>query len=315
MRECLDYLLPQIIKYNDIEVIVSDNASTDATELMIKEYLNKYIFLKYYRNKDNLGYAGNQVKLITKARGDYIAILCDDDVYLHGQVDNILRVISSRDYAFVALNYYSFIDHQITKPYRNDYAPDRDVLFPRAFDVLNYPSVGHFSGFIFNSKLAKISLFNMLSHNRIIDYEKHRGIISDLAVRCTINSSLPAFFIGNKLLATRHLTGYKLDYTNINHLCIDYYEYWHRLYCDGVINKNDLKYRINLSFQRLVRGIITDIYKLSNIEIALLIQRIINTFGSNKLFYVVIPFIYIGRFTIIRSLYKSLHKLRYLISI
>lgn len=315
LRECLDHLLPQIIKYNDVEVIVSDNASTDGTDLMIKEYLNKYVFLKYYRNTENLGYAGNQVKLLSRARGEYIAILCDDDVYVDGQVDNILRVISTGDYAFVALNYYSFIDHQVTKPYRSNYAPDRDVLFPRAFDVMNHPSVGHFSGFIFNAKLAKPNLIKMLSQNRIIDYENYRGLISELAVRCTTNTSLPAFFIGKRLLATRIIIGQKLDYTNINHLCMDYYEFWYGLYSEGVINKNDMKYRVNIVLHNFPRGIISDIYKLTNDEIDLVIKRIIKTFESKKLFYLFIPFIFIGRFAVIRSLYKSLHMLKKAITI
>jgi cellulose synthase/poly-beta-1,6-N-acetylglucosamine synthase-like glycosyltransferase len=79
LKECLDSVLPQVKTKDEVEVIVIDNASTDDTQAVVKKFIALCDCLKYYRNENNLGYAGNQVKCIEYTTGDYMAFLCDDD--------------------------------------------------------------------------------------------------------------------------------------------------------------------------------------------------------------------------------------------
>jgi len=70
--------------YHNLEVIVSDNASTDNTQEIVKRYMRDTRF-KYFRNEKNLGVAGNWRRaLYDYASGEWAMILSDDD-YL---VDN-----------------------------------------------------------------------------------------------------------------------------------------------------------------------------------------------------------------------------------
>ena len=109
LKECLDSLVNQINTNDDVEIIVCDNASNDGTNNLIKAYMQKHSFIKYFKNDKNLGYAGNQIKCIENSSGDYIAILCDDDLYVEGEVKRILEVINADEYSFLALNYYAFV--------------------------------------------------------------------------------------------------------------------------------------------------------------------------------------------------------------
>lgn len=60
------------------EVIVVDNASTDATREVVKQKHKCQII--YIRNKKNIGMVGNYNKCIELASGDYISILHSDDL-------------------------------------------------------------------------------------------------------------------------------------------------------------------------------------------------------------------------------------------
>jgi glycosyltransferase involved in cell wall biosynthesis len=239
LNECLQSLLPQV-KNHSVEVIVIDNASPDQTSSVVHKFQDTYPFLLYFRNSENLGYTGNQIKCFEYAQGDYIATLMDDDIYMEGELERIMKVIKEREYAFIALNYYGFIKNQF-KPYLQNFAPEKDKIFKRAYDLWNYPSVGHFSGYVFNAKISKAILQEILPEKPISYYEKRRGIIGHVAALSMLSSDLPAYFIGYRGLAC--YMPMSTDYDSLQHLCIDYYEFDHDLYSKGLITQSDLEWR------------------------------------------------------------------------
>jgi len=78
LRESLDSIVNQT--YQNKEIIVSDNASTDETEKIVKEYVEKYK-IKYYKNEKNIGAEANFSRCIELANGEFIAIYHSDDIY------------------------------------------------------------------------------------------------------------------------------------------------------------------------------------------------------------------------------------------
>lgn len=68
--------------YQDIEILISDNCSTDEHWETVSEIakLDSRIVLR--RNKINIGFAGNLNACIDASKGDYIIFLCDDDELL-----------------------------------------------------------------------------------------------------------------------------------------------------------------------------------------------------------------------------------------
>lgn len=74
--------------YADIEVVISDNASTDGTEELCRELARADSRLSYHRQERNLGAVGNFKEVIRVARGQYFRWLGDDDFI---EPDNISR--------------------------------------------------------------------------------------------------------------------------------------------------------------------------------------------------------------------------------
>ena len=77
LQRCLPTILQQT--YSDFEVIVSDNCSTDSTAEFIASCRDGRI--RYYRNSGNVGPYPNMNRTLGLARGAYVCILHDDDLY------------------------------------------------------------------------------------------------------------------------------------------------------------------------------------------------------------------------------------------
>lgn len=97
----LKTLLPQIT--DDVEVIISENCSTDGTNIILDEYQKKYTFIKVLRNKENIGPDNNFLKCISAARGKYVYLLSDDDILVSGALKKITDYL--RKYPDVSLVY------------------------------------------------------------------------------------------------------------------------------------------------------------------------------------------------------------------
>lgn len=78
LRATLDSLLNQT--YRDIEIIICDNASTDATESICREYVARDSRVRYLRAERNVGPAANYNRGIEAARGDYFKWNAADDL-------------------------------------------------------------------------------------------------------------------------------------------------------------------------------------------------------------------------------------------
>ncbi len=64
--------------YKNIEIIVSDNCSTDSTESVVKEFDDPRV--RYYRQTENIGPVHNRNFCLEQSQGQYFLLLFDDDV-------------------------------------------------------------------------------------------------------------------------------------------------------------------------------------------------------------------------------------------
>lgn len=90
LREQLDSIYAQT--YKQLEVVVTDDCSTDGTVSILEEYRQKY-GLKYYVNLHNLGFVKNFERAISLCTGDYIALADQDDVWFPGKLFTLLNAM------------------------------------------------------------------------------------------------------------------------------------------------------------------------------------------------------------------------------
>ena len=240
----------------------------------------------------------------------YTAFLCDDDVYVENSIEKILNVINlNNPLSFLALNYYSFIDNPNIKK-NTKFAPVKDVFFKRAYDILNYPSVGHFSGFIFNTKLVQQELnFLKKKYNSKLseEFEKHRGIVTHLANLVLSKTDLPSFFVGSQILAAREPK--TVDYDLLNHLNYDNIIYYKGLYDDNIINLKDYNYKKNLVLSSLPKAIMIESTKKNINEYVILREKFDKILGNElKYRFYIRPLFFISQLSTIKFLWKIFYK-------
>jgi len=83
LAETLESILAQSMQ--DIEIIISDNASIDETPKIIAKYANYDPRIVSIRNQANIGYSLNIEKAVSKSISDIVAIFHADDLY-HPQI-------------------------------------------------------------------------------------------------------------------------------------------------------------------------------------------------------------------------------------
>lgn len=93
IREALDSLLAQT--FTDFELIISDNASTDGTEAICREYEEKDSRIRYVRQTENRGAAANFRFVLGEARGEYFMWAACDDVWDVKYIETLLLVSSA----------------------------------------------------------------------------------------------------------------------------------------------------------------------------------------------------------------------------
>lgn len=92
----LDELLDSIVEQgaSDLEVIVSDDASSDNTTDVVASYKNRLPRLKYIQQAKNIGLDRNFLAVVDNASGDFVWFLGDDDRLEPGAVKKVLAALA-----------------------------------------------------------------------------------------------------------------------------------------------------------------------------------------------------------------------------
>jgi len=91
LKRCVESVLASASR--EIEVLVSDNASPDDTQSVLKRFDDSR--LRHWRNAENVGAERNIFGLWQAARGRWVFCLGDDDYLLPGALDRILSVVKT----------------------------------------------------------------------------------------------------------------------------------------------------------------------------------------------------------------------------
>ncbi|MET3697027.1 glycosyltransferase involved in cell wall bisynthesis [Bacillus oleivorans] len=105
----LDSVIAQT--YQNWEVIVIDDCSTDNTEEVVKTYSSMDTRIKYYKLDKNSGAAVARNKAIDLANGKYMAFLDSDDVWFPEKLTKQISFMKEHGYNFTCTS-YTKIDEQ-----------------------------------------------------------------------------------------------------------------------------------------------------------------------------------------------------------
>jgi len=91
LQEQLESILNQT--YTNLEIIISDDCSTDNTVEIIQEYKNKDKRITFHQNEKNIGFVKNFEKAISLCNGEFIALSDQDDIWKRNKIEIYLNEI------------------------------------------------------------------------------------------------------------------------------------------------------------------------------------------------------------------------------
>lgn len=162
--DCLNSIVSQFDDreiYDNVEVIISDNASTDKTTEIVTGFTNEYENIKYFRNSENMGFDRNLLQTIEQSSGEYCLTIGDDDAFLPSSLEELLNKIKEFQLPYYMLNSWGY-DHDLIKPIMSE--SNRKISEDQFFEELSkfvikikgYMNlVGNFGGMshLFNRKM------------------------------------------------------------------------------------------------------------------------------------------------------------------
>jgi glycosyltransferase involved in cell wall biosynthesis len=149
LRNCLhSIILNKSRSAIDFEICVSDNCSTDETEKIVRQ-AQASIDIQYQKNPYNLGLAGNFLKLVEMAKGEFVWLLGDDDLlmpYALEKLDDLIRNNPNSDFFYV--NSYNLTSQYVQS-------------FPQPFDTANLPKkLNPFSSWTYSGEMEFMDLID-----------------------------------------------------------------------------------------------------------------------------------------------------------
>lgn len=108
LARSLDALLGQT--YEDFELIISDNASTDDTPDICRYYVKRDPRVRYHRQLHNVGSSPNHNFVVDVARGEFFKWASYDDLYARELLDRCVAALDRRPECVAAHSWTANID-------------------------------------------------------------------------------------------------------------------------------------------------------------------------------------------------------------
>lgn len=200
IKEQINSIINQ--SFNDIEILILDDKSEDNTLEIIKNYEKRFSFIKVIQNEKRLGVIKNFEKGIFLAKGDFIALSDQDDIWDKDKL--LIQYNAIKNYKIPAMVHsdLSIINEQGEEIY-DSFFKKKGYFFPkkRAVDILISRSGVMGNTIMFNKELKNIIL---PFYDKIPMHDYYIGVIAELyGKRITLNQQLVRYRlhssnIGNK---------------------------------------------------------------------------------------------------------------------
>lgn len=160
--QAIDSILSQEVNF-DYEIIICDDCSQDSTQEIIKRYGQKYPFIRYKFNENNIGLTYNMFQAKSMCRGKYIVTLSGDDYWIDNQ-----KLQKQVDFLEM---HKEFIGVATRIEVRTEYSKERDFIDPsirscnRAFTLQDFLKGKnfHINGFMMRNVISEyFSLFSLM---------------------------------------------------------------------------------------------------------------------------------------------------------
>lgn len=242
LKRCLDSILRQ--SYQNIEIIIVDDCSTDNTHQIINNYQVKHKRIKYFKHNINKGNAHARNTALEKSSGYYVAFMDDDDEWIDD--NKIIKQVKifendiSNKIGLICTSVRLFNDQ---KNYH-----DKLIYKPKNL----HSHILSRNGIIYSPTV--LTRRDVMLHLKGFDVNLSRGIDSDFYRRCIVQFNYEVVFMQDITTAI-HEYGNQRITTNddlrkkINPFKVLFTKFWFKL----LLNPRALYIRVRSIFSLVIR--------------------------------------------------------------
>ncbi|OGC07808.1 hypothetical protein A2230_00405 [candidate division WOR-1 bacterium RIFOXYA2_FULL_36_21] len=150
LEKMLNKLIPACYG-NNIEVLVSDNASVDGTKALLNNF-KKQAFFRSLRSENHLSFDENVLKLLGEVRGKFVWLLGDDDDIDFLFFDQIIDLVRER--SDIGIFFLSFI-----YPHKNAHKKEENSLKIEEISSREYLDVYLHKATLISSNIINMKYF------------------------------------------------------------------------------------------------------------------------------------------------------------
>lgn len=167
LRETLESILAQ--DYQNVEILVSDNHSSDATASICLKYASGDTRIQFFEQPSNIGAIANCMFLVNKAQGKYLIFVAGHDKWSTNYLHSNVRALEGRPSAVISYGTPCWINE-------NGAPFDR---FSGWYDTVGLPVVSRFFfslwgkpnpilGLIRRNKLPDLAGYNFVGYDNVL---------------------------------------------------------------------------------------------------------------------------------------------------
>ena len=175
LAQSLDALLGQ--SYQDFELIIADNASTDGTADICQRYAQQDSRVRYIRQPTNVGLAPNHNLVVEQARGELFKWAASDDLYARELIERCVDALDEHPDVVLAHSWSARIDGSGTVTHVYKYPLNTSsAQAPERFRSLLFGSGGDDDYGVIRTKVLRRTAMKESYHHA------DRTIIAELAL-------------------------------------------------------------------------------------------------------------------------------------
>lgn len=210
LRNNLDSLLAQT--FTDFEVVISDNASTDRTPEICRDYVAQDPRVCYFSNEENRGISWNHNNVFSLSQGEYFLWIGHDDLLAPQYLERCVAILDTHPSVVLCYSRSQRIDEhgQCFADKHHDLATESENRLVRFRDLVCVP----------HSSLAMFGVMRTEVLRKTILYEYHisadRVLLAQLGLfGCFHQIPEPLFFrrthSGQSTNSRRHIQALQFD--------------------------------------------------------------------------------------------------------
>ena len=172
IRETLESIQAQ--DYENLEILISDNHSSDATASLCREFASRDQHIQIFEQSSNLGAIANQSFLSSKAKGKYIILTAGHDKWTTNYISANVKALENHPTAVLSYGTPCWIDEE----------GELFEHFPGWYDTRGLTIVSRFF-FVFWGKANPI--LGLIQRDKFPDLTNYNFVGADNVILCLLS--------------------------------------------------------------------------------------------------------------------------------